>query len=120
MGDDAEDDIQFFEEADQYRFEVSNTSQTRAGVPAFPMRRVWVDRRNFFVNRLDYLSSTGEPTITIQAEDFRPVNDDSLVEAETFMLPFRLHAVDRQKNGEVSLHFQELVANRSLVQRQGQ
>ncbi|NKB82479.1 MAG: hypothetical protein GKS05_11450 [Nitrospirales bacterium] len=118
--DKGDHDVKFFEEEDQYRFDVSNSSLNTLGSQVPSIRRIWVDRRNFFVNRLECFTMMGEPTVAIRAEDFRPVLNGSLLEAETFMLPFHLYAVNKQDNGEVSLSFQEIIANRPIEQSQWQ
>jgi len=97
-------------EGGQFRVDVHANSFTT---------RLWVDKHTMDVVRVEYVAEEGDPMVTVICENFKAIPSSPSGEGAGIRLPFHLKAEDQRQSGSMTLDFQELVANQSLVKKRG-
>jgi hypothetical protein len=108
------------EEGEQYRLDVYAAEGHPVAAPT-PARRIWFDRRLLVVVREERLSPTGDIEAIMQYDDFRPVGESSVGNADQgakdaahgdrLMRPFKVSMKDGRGQGTVQVTFHEIIPN---------
>lgn len=108
------------EEGDRYRLDVFDAGQNGAKGRS-PVRRLWFDRRTLLVVQEDRLGPNGDVEVTMQYDDFRPVDDPAPepVAAKSgresrLLRPFKISLEDGRGQGSVQVTFHEIIPNQVL------
>ena len=112
--------VKVVEDRGRYRLDVYAPATGGTSVSRSPIHRLWFDRRLLVVQE-EWLGSSGEVEVTIQYDDFRPLEELKSIPAQAMgdqdvrlFRPFKISLEDGRGQGSVQVIFHEMYHNHAI------
>ena len=105
-------DVHVLKSETQYRLDMVTALDNGPESQENFLVRSWVDAHTLEVTSIEYRSSDDDVVVSVECEDYRPVNVPLVSGQTPIRLPFVVKATDhRSSGGTITLHFQEFILN---------